>query len=206
MVAPDVAGKTQHLAHAQGLSDRIEGFGHDVTGDAVLRQRRRHVGRRHDDQVDFVCADRPVFPRHGRQAVLAQQILQHDVVDGIPERDGNRLAAQFLDVVDSRRHRQARSAHVVPGHDLGRDLAAEARPDRHRRQQVHPIHLARDEGLDHLRPAAQQRGLFRLDAGLVEQAVVMRHQQRRGVGDGQVANAHWRVRLALCTGVERRQQ
>ncbi len=32
---------------------------------------------------------------HRRQAVLAEKRLHHDVMDRVPERDGNRFAAQF---------------------------------------------------------------------------------------------------------------
>ena len=46
----------------------------------------------------------------------------------------------------------------------------------------------------------------RLDAGLVEQAVVVRHQQRRGVGDRQIADAHRRVGLGLGARIEGGQQ
>ena len=47
---------------------------------------------------------------------------------------------------------------------------------------------------------------FRFDAGLVEQAVVVRHQQRRGVGDRQIADAHRRVGLGLGARIESGQQ
>ena len=84
---------------------------------------------------------------------------------------------------------------MVPGHDFGRYLAAITRPHRHWRQQVDHVDLARNKRLDHLRPTAQQHRALGLYAFGFEQAIVVRNQQGRGIGDGQVANANGRIRL-----------
>ena len=203
MVAPDIAGKAQHLAHALVLGHGIEGLGHDETGNVLRRQRRHHVGRRHHDQAHLTRARR-VALRHF-QPVAAQQILQHHVVDGVPERNRHRLAAQFGHAVDARLHGQRRARHVVPHQHLQRRLAAIARPHRHRRQHMHHVHLPADEGFHQLRPAAEQHRLFHHHALGLEQLAAVRHQQRRGIGDRQIADAQRRIRLhgmALATGLQ----
>jgi hypothetical protein len=55
------------------------------------------------------------------------------------------------------------------------------------------VHLAGDEGLDHLRPAAQQHRLLRLDSLRLEQTVGVRDQEWRRIGDRQVADPYRRV-------------
>ncbi|MNT35307.1 hypothetical protein D3C72_1713310 [compost metagenome] len=95
---------------------------------------------------------------------------------------------------------------MVPGHHLGRHLTAIARPDGHRREQVDDVDLAGNERLNHLCPTAQQHGAFSLDAFGFEQAVVVRHQQRGGVSDRQVADTHRRIRVAGRTGLQTAQQ
>ncbi len=92
VVFPDVAGKTQNLAHFQLFGRRVEGFRHDVTRDAAVCQCRQHVGWRHDDKLDLPGAWLAVGNRF--QPFAFQQMLQHDVVDRVPERNGNGCASQ----------------------------------------------------------------------------------------------------------------
>jgi hypothetical protein len=99
----------------------------------------------------------------------AQQLLQQDVVDRIPERDRHGLAAQVGDLVDVVQHCQRGTVDVVPGHHLGRELRAVAHPQRGRRQQVDHIDLAGHEGFDDLGPAAEQAWRFGLQALGLEQ-------------------------------------
>src|SRR3546814_10326937 len=68
------------------------------------------------------------------------------MVQRIPERNGYRLAAQIVDVVNAVQHCQTRTRHMVPGHDLGTRLAAVARPYRHGGKQMDDIDLAGQEG------------------------------------------------------------
>jgi hypothetical protein len=58
---------------------------------------------------------------------------------------------------------------------------------------VDHVDLAGDEGLDDLRPAAEQARRFGLQAFGLEQLAAVGHQQRRGVGDRQVADLDWLV-------------
>lgn len=203
VVAPDIPGKALHPADLEFLGQGVEGFGDYVAGDALAGQGRRHVRRRQHQQVDLVGRQRTVgWPAHRGQAVVAQQLLDHHVMNRVPERNRQRLPAQLPHLSDARRHGQAGAADVVPGHHLGRHLTAIASPDGHRRQQVNHIDLPGNKGLDHLRPTAQQHRALGADALGLEQAVVMGHQQRRGVGDRQVADAHRRVRLRGGAGLQ----
>jgi len=65
---------------------------------------------------------------------------------------------------------------------------------------VHGVDLAGQEGFDDLGPAAEHAGLFDFKALVLEELVVMRHQQGRGVGDGQIADAQRGVGLGGARG------
>jgi hypothetical protein len=95
----------------------------------------------------------------GRDAGLAQRVLQHDVVHRVPERHRDLLAAELLEVGDVgvAADDQAGAVGVRPGHQLDRDLVVVAHPDRDRLEEVHQVELAGDEALDQRRPAADQR-------------------------------------------------
>ena len=55
------------------------------------------------------------------------------------------------------------------------------------------IDLPRDEGFQHLRPAPQHHRLFGLKTLGFEEALAMSDQQRRGIGNRQVADPHRRI-------------
>ncbi len=203
VVAPHIPGKALHPAHLEFLGQGIERLGDDVAGNPLAGQGWRHVRRRQHHQVDLVGPQGTAGGlAHRHQAVVAKQLLHHHVMDRIPERDRHRLPRQLLDLGNARGHGQAGTADVVPGHHLGRHPAAVAGPDGHRRQQVNHVDLPGNERLDHLGPTAQQHRALGLDALGLEQAVVVGHQQGRGVGDRQVADAHRRVRFLGGAGLQ----
>ena len=97
---------------------------------------------------------------------------------------------------------------MIPSDDLRGHLTAEARPYGHRREQVHYVDLPGDKRLYQLRPAAEHARRFGLQALGVEQATTVCDQERRSVGDRQIADAHRRVWLssgARLQDVEQRQ-
>ncbi|MNY07275.1 hypothetical protein D3C86_1400720 [compost metagenome] len=203
MVAPDIASEALHPADFELFGQGVEGFGDDVAGDAFTGQRGRHVRRRQHHQIHLIRRQSAAGRlAHRHQPVIAKQLLHHHVVNRVPKRNRHRLPAQQLDLGDARGHGQTRAADMVPGHHFGRDLAAIAGPHGHRRQQVNHVDLPRNKRLDHLRPTAQQHRALGLDAFGFEQAVVMRHQQRRGIGDRQVADAHRGIRLRGGAGLQ----
>ena len=193
VILPNIAGEAQNFADAECFRRGVERFRNDVTGDLAGGEGRHHVGRRHHDQIDFVrCRIAGPFGHRG-QAVLAQQDLQHDIMDRIPERNSDGLAAQFLDAVDLRTDAEAGAAGMIPGDDFRGRLAAEAGPHSHRRKQMDDIDLPRDEGFQHLRPAPQHHRLFSFETLGFKVSFAMSHQQRRGIRNREVADPHRRI-------------
>gem|GEM_PF-4637611 len=191
VIAPDTAAEALHPANLQLFGQGVEGFGNNVAGDAFTRQRRRHVRRWQHQQINLIRRQNAAGRlAHRHKSVIAKQLLHDHVMNRVPERNRRRLPAQLLDLGNARGYGQARAADMVPGHDFGRDLAAITSPDRHRRQQVNHVDLPGNERFDHLGPTAQQHRSFSLDAFGFEQAVVMGHQQGRGIGDRQVSDPH----------------
>ena len=58
---------------------------------------------------------------------------------------------------------------------------------------MHHVHLPCHKGFNDLRPGAEQARLFGAQAFGLKQLTAVGHQQRRGIGNGQIANAHGHI-------------
>jgi len=90
---------------------------------------------------------------------------------------------------------EGRTVGMVPGRDLHGELVVVAHPDRYRIEKMHEVELVRLETFNNLRPAADERRRFRVEAFLFEEPHFMRDKQRGRVGDGQVAYAHHGIKF-----------
>ena len=98
MSLPDITGEAQHLGAGLKLAQGVERFGDDVGVDLLRRDGRRHIGRRQHQEIALVgCQLRILRPNHRRDARLSQQHLGNDVVDRVPERHRQLLAAEILE-------------------------------------------------------------------------------------------------------------
>ena len=153
VITPHVGGKTQDFTDTELLGRGVERLGDDESGNAVRRQGRRHVRWRHDHQFHLFGCGGCLLGDF--EAVFAQQILQYHIVNRVPERNRHGFAAEVFDAVDARSNGQGRTRHVVPHQNFEWALTAIARPNGHRREQMHQVHLAADKRFDQLRPTAE---------------------------------------------------
>ena len=97
MVFPDVAGKAQHDGAGLEFTHGVKGFGDNIGVDLFGRQSGRHIRRRHDLQIDLIGGQLAALGFNNRlETLLAQGILQHNIMHGIPIWHGNLHATQLL--------------------------------------------------------------------------------------------------------------
>ena len=194
---PDIAGEAQHLAARLELAKGIERFGHAVAVDLPGGKRGRHVRWIQHQQIHFVGGQlRVLRTDHGRQSGTAHDLLRDDVVDRIPVGHRELLAAELLGRVDATllADDDPGAVGVVPGRDLHRELVVVAHVDRNRNQHVREVETLGREGFDQRRPAADERRRFRVDTLLLEESHFVRDQQRRRIGDRDIADLEYRIK------------